>query len=181
VGWLQKPSGKKMTAFLIADVKGTDAGWVPSYAAVVHDIAAGHGGRYLARSGNIERIEGAGLNTTLIALIQFPDRASLDAFIADADDAPHAAARAGAPGRRVRRRGRGLAGWGLMPDIDVRPRPAERGLRSSTFPTSRWPRWTASRAPPDLDTGFGPRAADAENDGEDGLASQRHLRDEWPA
>ena len=82
-----------MTAFLIADVKVTDDAWVPSYAAVVHDIAARHDGRYLARSGNIETIEGEGLDTTLIALIQFPDRASLDAFVADADYAPHAAAR----------------------------------------------------------------------------------------
>jgi uncharacterized protein (DUF1330 family) len=82
-----------MAAFLIADVKLTDDSWVPSYAAVVHDIAARHGGRYLARSGNIETIEGEGLDTTLVALIQFPDRASLDAFVNDPDYAPYAKAR----------------------------------------------------------------------------------------
>ena len=82
-----------MTAYLIADVKVTDDGWVPAYAGVVHDIAAKHGGRYLARSGNIDTIEGEGLDTTLIALIQFPDRASLDAFVNDPDYAPHAKAR----------------------------------------------------------------------------------------
>ena len=76
-----------VTAFLIADDKLTDD------AAAVHDLAAKHGGKYLARSGNIETIEGAGLDTTLIALIQFPDWASLDAFVADPDDAPFAKAR----------------------------------------------------------------------------------------
>jgi uncharacterized protein (DUF1330 family) len=45
-----------MTAFLIADVKVTDDAWVPAYAAAVHDLAAKHSGRYLARSGNIETI-----------------------------------------------------------------------------------------------------------------------------
>jgi len=66
---------------------------VPAYAAAVHDLAARHGGRYLARSGNIATIEGPGLITTLIALIQFPDRASLDAFVADPDYAHYAKAR----------------------------------------------------------------------------------------
>ena len=82
-----------MTAFLIADVKVTDDAWVPAYAAAVHDLAAKRGDKYLARSGNIETIEGEGLDTTLIALIQFPDRASLDAFVADPDCAPYAKAR----------------------------------------------------------------------------------------
>jgi len=82
-----------MTAFLIADVKVTDDAWVPAYAATVHDLAARHGGKYLAPSGDVETIEGEGLDTTLTALIQFPDRASLDAFVADPDYAPHAEAR----------------------------------------------------------------------------------------
>lgn len=60
---------------------------------VVRDLAATHRGTYPARSGNIEMTQGEGLNTTLIALIQFPDRASLDSFVADPDDAPYAKAR----------------------------------------------------------------------------------------
>ncbi|MEL7346672.1 MAG: DUF1330 domain-containing protein [Pseudomonadota bacterium] len=82
-----------MPVFLIADVTLTDDAWVPGYAAVVHDIAAKHGGRYLSRSGNIDTIEGTGPGSTLIALIQFPDRASLDAFVNDPEYAPHAKAR----------------------------------------------------------------------------------------
>ena len=59
-------------AYLIADVKVTDDGWVPAYAASVHDIVHKHGGKYLARSGNVKTFEGKPLDTTLIALLQFP-------------------------------------------------------------------------------------------------------------
>lgn len=82
-----------MPVFLIADVKVTDDAWIPDYAAKVHDIAAKHGGKYLSRSGNIETIEGQGLDTTLIALIQFPTREALNDFVQDPDYAPFARAR----------------------------------------------------------------------------------------
>lgn len=82
-----------MTAFLIAEVKVTDDAWVPDYAARVHDIAAKHGGRYLSRSGNIETLEGTRRDETLIALIQFPDRAAAHAFANDPEYAPYGKAR----------------------------------------------------------------------------------------
>jgi len=82
-----------MTAFLIADVTVTDDSWIPDYAAKVHDIAAKHGGRYLARSGNITTIEGDPLESTLVALIEFPSRDALDAFVADPEYAPYKMAR----------------------------------------------------------------------------------------
>ena len=82
-----------MAAYLIADVKVTDESWVPDYAAKVHEIVAKHGGKYLARSGNINTIEGEGLDTTLIALLQFPSMDALNAFVADPDYAPYGEAR----------------------------------------------------------------------------------------
>jgi uncharacterized protein (DUF1330 family) len=82
-----------MTVFLIADVKITDDKWVPEYAAAVHDIAAKHGGKYLSRSGNIKVLEGKPLETTLIALIQFPDADAAMAFANDPEYAPYGKAR----------------------------------------------------------------------------------------
>lgn len=82
-----------MPVFLIADVKVTDESWIPEYAAKVHDIVGKHGGKYLSRSGSIDTIEGEGLDTTLIALIQFPSREALDAFANDPEYAPYAKAR----------------------------------------------------------------------------------------
>ena len=82
-----------MSAYLIADVKITDEGWVPDYAAKVHDIVHKHGGKYLARSANVETIEGAPLETTLIALLEFPSVEAAKSFLVDPDYAPFATAR----------------------------------------------------------------------------------------
>jgi uncharacterized protein (DUF1330 family) len=69
-----------MTVYLIADIKVTDNGWVPEYAASVHDIVHKHGGKYLARSGNVKTIEGKPLDTTLIAILQFASAEAAEAF-----------------------------------------------------------------------------------------------------
>lgn len=82
-----------MTVYVIADVKVTDDSWVPDYAAKVHEIVDKHGGKYLSRSGNITTIEGEGLDTTLIALIQFPSMEAVQAFAGDPEYAPYAEAR----------------------------------------------------------------------------------------
>lgn len=82
-----------MTVYLIADVKVTDDGWVPEYATHVHTLVERHGGRYLSRSGNIETLEGDEMDSTLIAIIAFPDRAALGAFAADPAYAPFGQAR----------------------------------------------------------------------------------------
>src|SRR5262249_47514127 len=57
---------RTMTVYVIADVRVTDDRWVPAYAASVHDVVHKHGGKYLARSGNVKTLEGQPLDTTLI-------------------------------------------------------------------------------------------------------------------
>jgi uncharacterized protein (DUF1330 family) len=82
-----------MTVYVIADIKVTDESWIPDYAAKVHDIVHKHGGKYLSRSANITTIEGEGLDTTLIGLLQFPDMESVEAFGSDPEYAPYGEAR----------------------------------------------------------------------------------------
>lgn len=82
-----------MSVYLIADIKVTDDGWVPEYAANVHKLVEKHGGRYLSRSGNIETLEGAPKDSTLIAILEFPSRDALNAFAADPEYAPYGKAR----------------------------------------------------------------------------------------
>jgi uncharacterized protein (DUF1330 family) len=86
---------KTMTVYLIAHIKVTDDAWVPAYAASVHDIVHKHGGKYLSRSGNVKTLEGKPLDTTLVALLQFPSAEAAEAFVNDPAYAPHAAARQG--------------------------------------------------------------------------------------
>lgn len=82
-----------MTVFVIADVTVTDDSWIPDYAANVHDIVHKHGGKYLSRSGNITTVEGEPLNSTLVALIEFPSMEAVQAFANDPEYAPYAKAR----------------------------------------------------------------------------------------
>ena len=82
-----------MSVYLIADIKVTDDAWVPDYAANAHKLVHKHGGRYLARSGNVRVIEGMPPETTLIALIEFPSSAAVDTFLKDSEYQPYAMAR----------------------------------------------------------------------------------------
>ena len=52
-----------------------------------------HGGKYLSRSANITTVEGEAMDTTLVALLQFPSMEAVQAFAGDPDYAPYAAAR----------------------------------------------------------------------------------------
>lgn len=82
-----------MTVYVIADVKLTNDAWVPGYAVAVHGIVHKHGGKYLSRSGNVKVLEGKPLETTLIALLQFPSAEAAEAFVNDPEYAAFAAAR----------------------------------------------------------------------------------------
>lgn len=82
-----------MSVYLIADVKVTNDGWVPEYAASAHEFVHKHGGRYLSRSGNVRTLEGEPLDTSLIAIIEFPSTKAAEAFVNDPGYAPYVAAR----------------------------------------------------------------------------------------
>jgi uncharacterized protein (DUF1330 family) len=82
-----------MAVYVIADIKVTNDGWVPEYAASVHNLVHRHGGKYLSRSGKVKTLEGKPLDTTLIALLEFPSAEAAEAFATDPHYAPYAAAR----------------------------------------------------------------------------------------
>ena len=82
-----------MTVYLIADIKVTDDGWIPAYAANVHKLVEKHGGRYLSRSAKIETLEGGAKDSTLIAILAFPDREAIEGFANDPEYVPYGEAR----------------------------------------------------------------------------------------
>ena len=79
-----------MPVYVIADIKVKNDAWIPEYAAAVHDIVHKHGGKYLARSANVKTLEGKPLDTTLIAILQFPNEEAAKAFASDPAYAPYA-------------------------------------------------------------------------------------------
>lgn len=82
-----------MSVYLIADIKVTNDGWVPEYAANVHKLVERHGGKYLSRSGNITTLEGEKKDSTLLALLQFPSMEAIERFASDPEYAPYGEAR----------------------------------------------------------------------------------------
>lgn len=82
-----------MPVYLIADIQVTDPSWIPEYGANVHDIVHRHGGKYLARSGNITTVEGEGHESTVIGIIEFPSMEAVKALKADPAYAPYGDAR----------------------------------------------------------------------------------------
>jgi uncharacterized protein (DUF1330 family) len=76
--------------YVIAHIKVTDDGWVPAYAASVHDIVHKHAGKYLSRSGNVKTLEGKPLDTTFKALLEFPSAEAVKGFATDPKYAPYA-------------------------------------------------------------------------------------------
>ena len=82
-----------MSVYLIAQIKVTDDAWVAEYAANVHRLVERHGGRYLARSGNVTTLEGADKDATLIGILEFPSEQALRAFVSDPEYAPYGKAR----------------------------------------------------------------------------------------
>lgn len=81
-----------MAAFLIADIEVTDAETYREYIKQVPELAARHGGVYRARGGNCALIEGSWKPNRLV-IIEFPDRASAEAFCGDPDYQPAKAIR----------------------------------------------------------------------------------------
>ncbi len=82
-----------MSVYLIADIKVTDDEWIPEYAGNVHNLVGKHGGKYLSRSGNITTIEGQEKDSTLIAILEFPDEGALQGFLNDPEYIPYGKAR----------------------------------------------------------------------------------------
>ena len=61
-----------MAAYVISDVKFRDAKAVEAYRESAAASIAAHGGRYLARGGTVECLEGDWLPSPLI-IVEFPD------------------------------------------------------------------------------------------------------------
>lgn len=91
-----------MTVYIIAEVEVTDDAWHGEYGERVHDIVHRYGGKYLSRSANIVNLEGESLPTTSIALLEFPDAESVEAFGTSPDYAPFRAARQAGSNSRFR-------------------------------------------------------------------------------
>ena len=89
-----------MAAYLIAEIDVTDPRAYEAYRRDVPGVIAAHGGRYLARGGAAEVLEGSPSNGRHV-ILEFPDMDHLSAFYRSADYAALKAVRGRASVARV--------------------------------------------------------------------------------
>ena len=76
-----------MSAYLFASIEITDPAAYEEYRGRVPAIIEAYGGRYLARGGAVERLEGDAPSERLV-ILEFPDMARLKAFYNSAEYQP---------------------------------------------------------------------------------------------
>ena len=82
-----------MKHYAVAQLDITDPAWVRAYVAEVTPMVERYGGRYLARTTNLEQLEGEGDPPQLSLLIEWPSREAALAFYESDEYRPHREAR----------------------------------------------------------------------------------------
>lgn len=89
-----------MSAYVISDLEIRDPVLIAEYRSLAQDSIALYGGRYLARGGAIEPVEG-GWNPKLIVIVEFPDMERARAWYRSAEYAEALKVRRNALDRRL--------------------------------------------------------------------------------
>lgn len=82
-----------MNYYAIAELDVTDPSWVRSYVADVTPMVERHGGRYLARTTNIEQLEGERTPAQVVLIIEWPSKEAAEAFYGSEEYRPYREAR----------------------------------------------------------------------------------------
>ncbi len=106
-----------MKCYAVAEVTVTDRGWVKDYIQKVTPMVEAHGGRYLARTNKVEKLEGERPLPHSFLILEFPSRAAAHAFYESPEYRPFREARlAGSSGDFVLVDGEDASGVARLPD-----------------------------------------------------------------
>jgi uncharacterized protein (DUF1330 family) len=75
--------------YAVAEIEVTDPAWVREYVTNVTSIVEARGGRYLARTPRIEKLEGERRAPGVLLIIEWPSKQAADEFYESADYAPY--------------------------------------------------------------------------------------------
>lgn len=78
-----------MKCYAVAEIEITDPGWVRDYVANVTPMVERHGGRYLARTPNVEKVEGERAPAQIHLIVEWPSKQAADAFYASDEYRPY--------------------------------------------------------------------------------------------
>ena len=69
-----------MRYYAVAELEITDPAWVQAYVAEVTPMVERHGGRYLARTSRVEKLEGERAPPRVALIVEWPSREAALAF-----------------------------------------------------------------------------------------------------
>ena len=69
-----------MKYYSVAEMDITDRSWIPAYVKNVTKLVEQYGGRYLARTSNVEKIEGERKTPQIFLIIEWPSKEAAEAF-----------------------------------------------------------------------------------------------------
>jgi len=78
-----------MKYYCVAEINITDQSWIPAYVQNVTQMIERRGGKYLARTSNIEKLEGERESPQLILLLEWPSRDAAMAFYESEEYKPY--------------------------------------------------------------------------------------------
>lgn len=106
-----------MKYYCVAELDVTDQSWVPEYVREVTGLVERYGGRYLARTPKVERLEGVGEVPHVFLIIEWPSREAALAFYESEEYAPYLKSRLeGSAGRFLLVAGEDVAGRARVAD-----------------------------------------------------------------
>ena len=105
-----------MKHYTVAEINITDPGWAAEYVANVTPLVEARGGRYLARTLRIEKIEGERPPPQIFLIIGWPSKEDAEAFYDSDEYRPYREARnAGATSQIVLVAGEDVNGLARIP------------------------------------------------------------------
>jgi uncharacterized protein (DUF1330 family) len=90
-----------MKYYCIAELEITDQSWIPAYVANVTRLIEQRGGRYLARTSNIERLEGEREPPHILLILEWPSKEAALAFYNSDEYKPYLKSRTEGAGSRL--------------------------------------------------------------------------------
>jgi uncharacterized protein (DUF1330 family) len=106
-----------MKYYCVAELEITDQRWVPAYIKNVTQMVERHGGRYLARTPNVEKLEGARKAPQIFLIVEWPSRDAALAFYESDEYKPYLKSRlAGAGNELLLVAGEDIAGAARVTD-----------------------------------------------------------------
>ena len=82
-----------MAYYSVLEVTPKNENWIADYLPAANKLVTQHGGTYLARTTNHERLEGNGDDPALRIVIEWPSKEAAHAFMSDPGYVPHLEAR----------------------------------------------------------------------------------------